>query len=273
MKTKTNIFILIFTLFISCSQNNTDQTLKTNVSTTDTLVNNSIDIGGRIELSKYVNEGIFLKGEIRLFDNNQKIIGKLNISEIEPIQIIEKSIKMFNLGDTTDKCQKAYFLKIKYKNTEYFVFGDEVYEINKKQRFTTYNEKKEKLTLFPITNFKMGASDEEGLTQCDDYSILVLFNENKNHYLLIKYPENEERDKNPYLKYALLFHDDGAEDKIYKVTMIKDTLVIGIKTIGQEGGGAFNIKAKLTSDFPKSFITDEIRYELDEDLYKLDKLK
>ena len=143
MKTQINIFILVIIFFISCKQNN--NTIKTDGNKTDTLVNNSIGIGGRIEFSKYVKDGMFLKGEVKLFDNNQKIIGKLVITEIEPTQIIEKSIKMFNLGDTNNECQRAYFLKIKFKNTEYIIFGDQIYEINKEQRFNTYNEKKEKL--------------------------------------------------------------------------------------------------------------------------------
>jgi len=111
----------------------------------------------------------------------------------------------------------------------------------------------------------LGASDEEGITDCDDYSILVLFNEKNNHYSMIKYPENEENNTDPNKKYALLFHDDEEEDLICKLTMIKDTLVIGIKSTGQVYGFTFNIKAKLSSDFPKSIITDRLEYERDVD--------
>ena len=273
MKTKTHFFILIILIIISCKQNNNDQTLNTTQSKTDSLTDNSDVTLSSIDFETYVADGMFLKGDVKLFDNNQNLIGKLVITDIEPTQIIEKSIKMYNLGDTDDECQKAYFLKIKYKSTDYIVFGDQVYEINKKQRFNTYNEKREKLTLFPITNFKIGVSDEEGFTGCDDFSILVLFNEKTNQYFLIKYPENDDLRSNSEYKYAMLFHDDGSEDKVYKISMIKDTLVIGIKSIYQEGGGAFNIKAKLSANFPESKITDRIRYELDEDLYKLDKIK
>ena len=271
---KTILYISTLLLFMSCGQKHNNETTKTTESEIDTLVDNSKVLDNNIQLKKYVAEGLLLNGEISFFDNNQKKIGKLKITEIEPTQIMEKSTKMFNIDGSTNKCQKAFFLKIKFKNKDYLVFGQDVYEIDKKQIFNTYNKEREKLTLFPIANFDMGASDEEGLTGCEEYSVLILFNKTKNHYSLIRFPENEDihtGELNP--KYAVLFNDDMAGEKIYKVSMKQDTLVIGIKATYQEGGSVFNLKTKLSTDFPKSEVSNRIRFDTDEELKKMDEIK
>jgi hypothetical protein len=274
MKMKTSLYILALLLLISCGQKSSNKTTKTFESAVDIVADSSKVSEHNNELKKYIADGLFLKGTVRLFDTNQKRIGKLEISEIGPTFIIEKSKKMFNLDGDTDNCQKAFFLKVKYKNKEYIVFGQDVYEINQDQKFTTLNKKNEKITLFPITNFKMGAMDEDGLTDCEDYSILVLHNNSKNHYSLIKYPKSEFNWREPKLSQAVLFHDSSVEEKIYKIFMNKDTLIIGIKATYQEGGSVYNIKTILTKDFPESEITDTIKFETNENLQKkMDEIK
>jgi hypothetical protein len=119
----------------------------------------------------------------------------------------------------------------------------------------------------------MGASDEDGLTGCDDYSLLVLLNNKKKQYSLMKYPKNEDIHGEAANKFASLFHDDGSEEKIYKVTVKQDTLVIGIKAIYQEGGSVFNLKAKLSDELPETRISDRIRFETDDELRKMDEIK
>jgi len=272
-KMKTLLYISTLILLISCGQKNSNSTSESKKNNKDSISKTSNLTDSKIEFKKYVADGMFLKGKIRLFDNNLKIIGKLEIDKITLAQILEKSTKMYNVEGQTDNCEKAYFLKVKYLDNDYLLFGQDVYEINNKQKISTQNENREKLTLFPITNFKMGASDEEGLTTCDDYSLLVLLNENKNQYSLMKYPNNEDIHGEASNKYASLFHDDGSEEKIYKLTVKQDTLVIGIKATYQEGGSVFNLKVKLSGEPPETRISDRIRFETDEELKKMDEIK
>ncbi|GAB1360636.1 hypothetical protein MASR1M31_24550 [Porphyromonadaceae bacterium] len=57
------------------------------------------------------------------------------------------------------------------------------------------------------------------------------------------------------------------------MTVKQDTLVIGIKATYQEGGSIFNMKAKLLGDFPETSLSDRVRFETDEELKKMDKIK
>lgn len=273
MKTLSYISIILF--LISCGQksnNLTANALKViNQDSIQQVLPSSEK--SKIEFKTYAANGMFLKGNIRLFDNNLKNIGKIEIDKTTLVQILEKSDKMYNIEGSTENCDKAYFLKVKYQNKDYTVFGQDVYEINNEQKLSTTNDKKEKLTIFPITNFEMGASDDVGLTACDDYSLLILFNEKKNHYSLMRCPSNEEVHNTETNKYARLFHDEGSEEKIYKLTVKQDTLIIGIKAVYQEGGSVFNLKVKLSDEMPTTKISDRIRFDTDEELKKMDEMK
>lgn len=270
---RTLLYLSTFILIMSCGQKTNNVTNKSNTIGNDSIDKTSNLEKSNIEFKKYVADGMLLKGEIRIFDNGKQIKEKLEVNKITPVQILEKSTKMYNVEGKTDNCEKAFFLKVKYHDIDYTIFGQDVYEINNQQKFTTQNEKQEKLTLFPITNFEMGASDEDGLTGCDDYSLLVLLNEKENQYTLMKYPDNEDIHGETTNKYASLFHDDGSEEKIYKLTVKQDTLIIGIKAIYQEGGSVFNLKAKLSGELPETSISGRIRFETDEELKKMDEIK
>jgi hypothetical protein len=267
------IYTLTLLLLISCRQKTNNSTVESEVIENKSIVNASKLTESKIEFKSYFVDGILLKGNLRIFDNDTHFKEKLEVDKITLVQILEKSTKMYNVEGTTDNCEKAFFLKVKYLGNYYTVFGQDVYEINKQQKFSTQTEKHDKLTLFPITNFEMGASDDDGLTGCDDYSLLVLFNEKENLYRLMKYPNNEDIHGKSTNKFASLFHDDGSKEKIYKLTVIQDTLVIGIKAIYQEGGSVFNMKAILSGDFPETLLSDRVRFETDEELKQMDKIK
>lgn len=267
------LYILIVLLLISCVQNKNNSTNELKTKKNDSIGSTLNLTKSKIQFNKYLIAGMLLKGEIKLFNNHLTITEKLKIDKITLVQILEKSTKMYNIEGKMDKCESAFFLKIKYQDKVYTVFGQDVFEVNKKQKLSIQNENNEKLTLFSIKNFEMGASDEDGLTDCDEYSLLILHNEKTNKYSLMKYPNNDNiRGLNTY-KYAVIYHDDGGEDKIYKLSMKQDTLVVGIKSIYQEGGAIFNLKAKLLGELPETIISDRIIFDTDEELKKMESYK
>lgn len=250
-------------MFISCGQGtkkeNASQNSEKKTKTLTTVEkNNEVE---KVEFVKHQTYGILLNQNNRLFDENLKGFGAIYSRGFEKVQILEITKKMYNLENSSDNCEKAYFVKIKYDNKNCIIFGKEVFEINSKQLFDFHNSKGDKFSIFPVTNFAMGASDDDGLTGCDDYSILIIENKKDKTFGTIGYPEKTKSRNNKTLKEAVLFHDDGAEEKIYNVSTIKDTLIVGIKAIYQEGGGKYNLKASFKDNFSKSIITDKIYFE------------
>lgn len=258
MKQVLSIFILL--LILSCGNKSENKTEKESEIKTDTLSNSTNEKEEtKITFEKYTKDGILLNGEITLFDDKLNKIGKIEIKEISKVQILEKSTNIYNIESSKDYCLKSNFIKINYKSKNYTIFGREIYEINDKEKFDFQNEKKENFTIFPITNFEMGGSDDDGLTSCDDFSYLVVYNKTNNKYSTISSPKNQENHSNE--KFANLLHDDGSEEKIYHVKMVKDSLILGIKVSYQEEYGSFYLRTSFKDNFKNSIITNKNRFE------------
>jgi hypothetical protein len=105
----------------------------------------------------------------------------------------------------------------------------------------------------------MGASDENGLTNCDDFSFLLVVNNQTSEYTTINAPINQENHSTQ--KFATLFHDSGSEEQIYSAKVINDSLNLGIKVAYQEGYGAYTLKTGFKDQFAKSILTNLIRFE------------
>ncbi|MBC5834310.1 hypothetical protein G6N05_08010 [Flavobacterium sp. F372] len=260
MKIQISIITLLF--FISCKKTDTKQATQNTENKTQSVIK-SKDTRNKekVEFEKYSASGIIIYQNNRLFDENLKAIGQLYSKGFEKVQILERSKKMYNLENSSEYCEKAYFIKIRYNNQDCIVFGKDVYEIDMKQKFSFQDPNGDQLSLFPVTNFEMGASDDDGLTGCDDYSFLIIENKNKRTFTSIKYPTNGTNDKIKKLEKAVLIHDEGANEEIQSVATKKDTLVIAMKATYQEGGSTFNLKTTFKDHFSKSIITDKIIFE------------
>lgn len=217
----------------------------------------------KVEFVKHQRDGIIINQNNRLFDENLNEIGSIYSLGFEKVQIVGMTKKRYNLKNSTDPCEKAYFVKIRYTGKECIIFGKEIFEINEQQLFRFQNTKGDAFCIFPVTNFEMGASDDNGLTGCHDYSVLIIANEKENSFHPIKIEAN---------KNAQLLHDDSANEQMYRVSIQKDTLIIGIKAFYQEGGSAFNLVTTFKDNFTRSVYKDKKAFE-EADLEKLKQIK
>lgn len=259
---KIPISIVIFLLFICCKKSETEQSSIDFENKSQKLIKSNDTLNaGKVVFEKHPSSGIIIYQNNRLFDENLNEIGQIYSKGFEKVQILERTKIMYNLKNSSEYCEKAYFIKIKYDNKECIVFGKEVFEIDKEQIFSFQNIDGDKFSLFPVANFKMGASDENGLTGCDDYSFLIIENESNQTFTSINYPINGNSHNIRKLEKAVLIHDDSADERIQNVSIKNDTLVIGIKAIYQEGGSTFNLKTTFKNNFSKSIITDKVNFE------------
>lgn len=259
---KIQIAFIILLIFIGCKKNDTEKSTQNFENQSRNLIKSNDTLNnGKVEFEKYQAAGIIIYQNNRLFDENLNEIGQIYSKGFEKVQILERTKKMHNLKNSSEDCEKAYFIKIKYNNQDCIIFGKEVFEINPEQIFSFQNLNGEKFSLFPVTNFEMGASDENGLTGCDDYSILIIENKAKRTFTSINYPINGTNHTIQKLKKAVLIHDEGSNEIIQNVSTKNDTLVIAIKSIYQEGGSSFNLKTTFKDNFSKSIITEKINFE------------
>ncbi|ESU20963.1 hypothetical protein FCR2A7T_07350 [Flavobacterium cauense R2A-7] len=263
MKIQITFIILLF--FISCKKDDTEKSIQNLENQSQNLIK-STDTSkiGKVVFEKHPAFGIIIYQNHSLFDENLNEIGQIYSKGFEKVHIVERTKMMYNLKNSSEDCEKAYFIKIKYNNQECIIFGKEVFEINTEQLFSFKNLDGEKFSLFPVTNFEMGASDENGLTGCDDYSILIIENKTRQNFASIRYPINGTNRNIQKLEKAVLIHDEGSDEIIQNVSIKNDTLVIGIKAIYQEGGSSYNLKTTFKDNFSKSIITDKINFEEEE---------
>ena len=262
---KIHYYFYIILTFISCKQDvkklkSTENNIEKSEKLSKTEQKSETE---KVEFIQHKTFGIIIDQNNRLYDAKLKEIGSIYSRGMEKVEIIEISKKMYNQENISDYCKKANFVKIRYNNKECIIFGKEIFEINNEQKFTFQNQKGNNFSVFPVTNFEMGASDENGLTDCDDYSVLIIHNEKEQKFNSINYNSNEK---------VKLLHDDGSDEKIYKFSIEKDTLIIGIKALHQEGGSIYDLKTTFKSNFSKSIIADKKIFEENE-LEKLNQIK
>lgn len=215
---------------------------------------------------KFVNHsknGILLSGTYKNYDVNGNEIGTFSTKDIVPIKILQKSEKQYNLDKETAICLKANFLKIGIKDTEYIFFGTDVFEQNEKAKIDFLNDDKEKFMLLPIKNFKMGASDDEGLTGCEEFSHMLIFDVKNNKYATIGSSNTSEN------KLAKLLSDDSQYDEVYSVKHEKDSLTIGVKTQYQEGYSSYFLRTSSKDNFLNSKISNKKNFDDEETFNKL----
>ena len=264
--------IILFLFILSCNdtkkhENNIKNEINDtiNKSLTNILIKD-------VEFIPFKSQGIFLAGEVRIFDISFKGIKKININEITPVEIIEKSKKMYFLNTDSNYCLKANFVKVKYNNTELIVSGLDIYELNKKQKYPFQIGINNKYVLYVVSNFKMGVTDEDGVTECDENKILVLNRLKDNYFSLIENTYNENVHKDKSSKYFVLNNDEICGEEVYKVSVQNDIIIIGIKAICQEGGFAFNLKVTYDEKLSKANISD-YKYYKENEIKNLENLK
>ncbi|SMP32476.1 hypothetical protein SAMN06265346_11531 [Flavobacterium hercynium] len=254
--------IVLSALYLMVSCGNKEQSKPTQTDTEEKELPANVAVTekeSKPEFKKYLRKGILLKELIQVFDKDLNVIETIDIKEITEVEILAKSIAMYNLAKSTDYCLKSNFIKINYKEKELIVFGSNIYEINEKEKFDFKSEKNEAFSVFSMTNFQMGASDDVGLTGCDDFSLLIILNHKDNKYKTLAIPDNQEYKSKT--KFANLVHDDGSSEEIYNAKVVNDTLVMGIKIGYQEGYGSYFLKTALKDNFTKSEIADVKRFE------------
>jgi hypothetical protein len=258
--------ILLFVFFIiSCNNKKESEKVKTPEIKTDLTNSENQNQEAKSIFKKYSKDGILLTGRLPVFDEKFHKIKEIEIKEISKIKILEKSTSIYNIDNSNDYCLKSNFMKVEYKDKNYILFGRDVYEIDESEIFDFTNND-EKLSLFSVANFEMGAyGGEDGSTGCDDFSLLMILNKNNQKYFTLAIPENQEYKSNT--KFANLIHDDGSMENVYHATVLNDSLIMGIKISYQEGYGSYFLRTSFKDNFSKSKITDQKRFE-EESVYK-----
>lgn len=232
---KTIILLLAFSGMLSCTPKNINKETSGADSSKvmdDNLNSESRDTAAVVEFTEYNTNGLLLPGKYKIYDERIQVIKEIGADRVYPITIIEKSEQKHPHLTGENNCSWSNYLKIVYDNDTLIVFGNTVLEIMSEDKIQFHSDT---VSLLLADDFRMKATDKDGLTGCNDYSYMVM-KSNINRYELI-FPEPSKDMRPTY--FARIIHDDGFTETIDKIDISGDTIKLFV-TIGyQEGTGSY----------------------------------
>ena len=252
MKRLTTILSLI--LLISCGQ----QENKTKQETTEKVENFTTDTNQtKITFYKVNGKGILLGDDIKLLDENFKVIKDISYLNEHFVDVTEVSDKYHKIKPKDDYCQEFKYVKIKTKDFEGYVDGRKIYETIKHTQNKIVNLDNNEVSFIATTYFGIGVSDDDGLTGCSINTPVVFSDKNVKYEGLVKIVKNKNYESDyPYFE---LKDDDGANDEILSIDKQGEKYLLKIKRTYQEGGA--NLLVEIYKDKIGTFVAEIIENE------------
>lgn len=245
---------LLALIIASCSSNQKQEATTVAVDSLETMESTqSVDASSDSARSAVFNDsdlyGFSLEENIQTYDDSLRKLDFVQIPTNGPVTIVACSTEMFNAPGDTEYCNKAFYIKIEINGSQYIVFGRDIYvPETDKTIYAEWNSKN--YELFPITNFKQGASDSTGLTGCEDYSLVMIHCTDNNRYDIIRLDETRKDPSVGELYIAALAHDDGMSETLAEAHENGSILSVKVNYDLQDGSGSYYLHI---SDFKTYF--------------------
>lgn len=252
------ILILSIAILISCGQKEN----KTNLVNTDKAVSVTKDTSNQtITFYKVNGKAILLGDNIKLLDNNFKVIKDISYLNEQFVQVIEVSDK-YHKGNPIDEfCQEFKYVKIKGKGIEGYVDGRKLYEPIKHTQNKIVKIDNNEISFIATTYFGIGVADDDGLTGCSINTPVVFSDNNAKYEGLVKMVKNKNYESDyPYFE---LKDDNGANDEILSIDKQADKYLLKIKRSYQEGGA--NLLVTIYKDNNGTFVAELLKNERTEE--------
>lgn len=186
-----------------------------------------------------VDVSLIFPGQYKTYDKNGNVIGNVTFDNITPVILKSRSGKRMHLKNSKDDCAWAYYVTFSYQGKDVTMFGSDVFATTKTLPFIYH---KQPMKLLTVKNFSQGASNEDGLTGCEEFQ--YLFIEQNGTYTPVQTPTNTG-DRDVKRRLAMLLQDDQADEEIQKISVIKDKLKITIKATYQESDEIYDLDVAL----------------------------
>ena len=188
-----------------------------------------------VVFEKNRKKGLILPGTYKVFNQKLKHTSDITLDGISEVYVIKKTKYKRPLQSNQKYCEWANYVEVILAREHFILFGENIISISSSEEIKLSENKKVALVLGE--NYTMGASDEDGLTGCDDYSNVFLKTGNRYEVLYHK-PEKVE-DK---LVAKVFVHDEGMGERISEIKVEDNTILLYIAQGFQEGTGSYKMK-------------------------------
>ena len=215
----------------------------------------------KITFYKVNGKAILLGDNIKLLDENFKVIKDISYLNEQFVLVTEVSDKYHKAKPTDDHCQEFKYVKIKTKDIEGYVDGRKLFEPIKHIQNKILKMDSNEVSFIATNYFGIGVGDEDGLTFCSANTPVAFSDKNAKYEGLVKMVKNKNYESDyPYFE---LKDDDGANDEIISIDKQDDKYLLKIKRRYQEGGA--NLLVVIYKDQNGTFVAEILKNEQTEE--------
>jgi hypothetical protein len=201
-----------------------------------------------------IEEGIIVSQQkLKIFENADTL--SKNVGMLKPgewVEILDTTKVKYSIGMAEDFCSLYPMIKVQNKSGKTgWLFGKYVFRIGEKYEPKHMINSSEDIKFQNHTynihygkNFGLGSFSSEGITGCEEFYPIILFNKERQTYHIIK------NVKSPItiFPYTILNDDNVVGEEITKVKTTSDRIILSIKCTYQEGGGSYDYAIKKIGD-------------------------
>lgn len=206
------------------------------------------------------NTGVITIEKLHLYNRKGVVIDSVENLFGQIIQIDSISSLKYDLKHSSDECNLHNFVKISNANINAWVYGKNVFEIEKGNRTVLFSSDSIDFKFQPTKNFGIGVMNEDGLTFCGDgtHSPVLLFNSKYNKQELVFLNKKNEAYGFDYLTYN---NHDGWNDKILDLKYADDILYLTVVRSYQEGRVKINLEIKIDAQKSTVVIKKKVPFD------------
>jgi hypothetical protein len=208
-------------------------------------------------------KGILIGNSINIYGTNTQIVERLKEKDGTVVEILAKTPQTFSFLNKSQNeiCDQYPFVQVKLDNKTVWIFGAYVYKISE-QALPNIASADYELVL--CHNFGAGASNNEGLTGCDDFSPLLLKKIGTDSYKLLEMSMGHDIEENFHdnFPYYNLISDEGTGESISHCESTPKGLEVHIEVSHQASGAEYDLSiSHLEAALPTATISNYHKIE------------
>ncbi len=239
------LFIIVLT-FTACTKRDKKK-IETKITQSEIintpLKSKQVEIE-KIKLNKANGKAVLIGENIKLLNNNLKVISDISSFNGKIVDIKAVSDSLFNNTgkDFKEFCKAFWYVKIESSQIQGIVSGRNIYKILDSKKTNT---KDNDIELLKTEFFGMGVEYNGDLMACPVNQPVIIKDKKNNYFGLVNLIQNQYSKEaswgSPY-PYFELKHDDGGYDKVESITKNEENIILNVHRSFQEGENNSEVK-------------------------------
>jgi len=253
---KITLLLLLFVLLSCSSKKSSEQ------ATDSTAVDSSVvskEMEDQVGSSLFVNsfDAFVQPGSVVYADSTEESDALFEKKDFEQTSI--QSVTTLRYPEGAKYCDQYPWYQVQFPDQSTgWVYGDNILKVPQDRSTLlssfTYHEKEYNLYLSVDTG--IGPSDSEGLTGCNEYDVLYLYDVKNNAVNFIQYACTDGVDFiDNYKDWFSFISSEGGSASVSSVSFTDDDIILNVDIFYQEGGAKATVQIRETDS---TFVAESV---------------